>query len=177
MMEGTHPSPGVFSLGPPSSKYSSTSGLSPREHPRSTKDAGPCVLWGASVPGRALEGHPRQGKERPWAVGAVGLLPGPLLTPGHRSTALGPARQPLEETCLPSHCGCGAAGPPLSPGLSAVPRAPRLVLAPCCLSRARLRPQLCGASLACEPHSCLSFSHTWFCHLALPAAATLLLLQ
>lgn len=122
------------------------------------------MLWGASVPGRALEGHPRQGKERPWAVGVVGLLPGPLLTPGHLSTALGPARQPLEETCLPSHCGCGAAGPPLSPGLSAVPRAPRLVLTPCCLSRARLRPQPCGASLACEPHSCLSFSHTWFCH-------------
>ena len=124
------------------------------------------MLWGASLPGRALEGHPRQGKERPWAVGVVGLLPGPLLAPGHRSAALSP------EPCsaaprgdLPSQPawlrhGWASSEPwPLGSSEGTVFGRHTLLLLPCTFTPSAVRcfPCLRASQLPV-------FSHTWFCH-------------
>lgn len=91
--------------------------------------------------------------------GAVGLLPGPLLTPGHRSAAAPQGDLPSEPAWLQHDWASSEPWPSTVLWVPCLVLTPRLLLL-CTFSQC---PQPRGASLACEPQSCHLFLHTWFC--------------
>ena len=131
------------------------------------------VLWGASLRGCGLEGHPGIRSGRGLIAGCGGPPAGASAYPGAPQCG-SPSRRSAFRAGVAAHGWASS-----EPWPSAVLWVPCLVLTPRVLLLLTFSrcPQPHGASLACEPQSCRLFHTLGSVPRALPAFVTILLLQ